>query len=329
MSRLNNFTVNIEALTKSVKQKGFGLTLILDDTKAHPYTLYGDISEVVLDFAVGTDVYKIASRLFGQSPRPAQVAIAGVVGGALTEGLNDIVNTNNDWFALVCTNNESASIMELSEWIDPQNKIYAVTTQNLEDFELLESENTFIGYHDDSEAYLAEGLMAYMLVREIGGVTAKFKAINGVGEANITNTELAALHNANGFTYIRDMGVLQVTNSKVSSGEYLDVVLGKYFIKFRMEEELMSLAVNTGKIPYSNEGIASIISVVSNVLKQATNQNILLKDEDGKGVYNITYLDRSEVPKNEIANRKYNFVEWSATLAGAIESAEINGKLEL
>ncbi len=116
------------------------------------------------------------------------------------------------------------------------------------------------------------------------------------------------------------MGVLQTTEGKVTNGEYIDVVLGAYFLKFRIEEEAMYLAINTKKIPYSNTGIGMLIGIVDSVFKQGVRQGIILEDNDGNGVYEINALTREEVSKNDVANRVYNGLEATATLAGAIHS---------
>ncbi|ABR46654.1 hypothetical protein Amet_4355 [Alkaliphilus metalliredigens QYMF] len=330
-----DFVVNISKLTAAIKQRGFGLILVLDTSKDHPYTLYNDIQGVADDYAVTDDAYKIASRIFGQNPAPQQVAIFGKeydseIGepADLVTALNELVNVNNDWFALTCTENANAEVIALSGWIDTQEKMYFTTTQDLSLPAQIESEQTTVMFHHSPEAYVAEGLAAYMLVRMIGGVTAKFRSISGVLASEITATELAQLHDDNGFSYIRKMGVLQTTEGKTTSGEYIDVVLGAFFLQFKMEEESALLAVNTEKIAYDNVGIASLVSVAEKVLKLGVTQGIILRDDDDNGVFQINYVKREDTPTNDIANRVYNGVSWSADLAGAIHEGTISGVLK-
>lgn len=326
-----DFNVSITKLTKGVTSRGFGTILILDSNAAKEYTLYNGIEGVAEDFAVETKAYKIASRIFGQNPAPQQVAIAGVdmvEPTDLVTFLNGLVSNNGDWFFLTCTDNTDVVLTALSGWIDTQDKMYFSTTQNLSLPSQLESENTVLMYHDKVDAYVAEGLASYLATATVGGVTAKFKTINGVTEAEISATELNQLHTDNGFTYVRKMGVLQTTEGITTSGEFIDVVLASYFIKFRMEEETMLLAVNNVKIPYTNEGIAMLVGVAENVLKQATNQGIILTNE-GVAEFEVNYIPREEVAINDIALRRYNGITWRATLAGAIHSGTISGSLVL
>lgn len=334
MAFKKDFVVNITKLTKAVSQRGFGTICILATDKDHEYTLYNDISDVAEDFVSTTKAYKIASRIFGQNPKPQEVAIVGVKyddegsdpPNDLVGFLNGVVDVNSDWFFLACDRNDNDIVKALSGFIDTQEKMYFATTQDLDLFSELESENTALYYHHDEEAYLAEGMASYFATALVGGVTGKFKTVNGVLEANISSTELSKLHKDNGQSYVRKFGVLQTTEGVTTSGEYIDVVMGAYWIQFKMEEELAYLSINTPKIPYSNKGIAMLVSVADSVLKRATLQDIVLEDE-GKGQYTIEYTLREDVSKNDIANRVYNGVKWTAQLSGAIHTGTISGFL--
>lgn len=326
-----DFIVNITKLTKPVSQQGFGLILVLGTSKETPYTLVSGTDEVSELFTVESKEYKIASRIFGQNPAPAEIAVAGItwddVTGQATDlvaALNEIVDKNGDWFHLVCTENSSEIVSALADWADANDKMYWTTTQNLEQVSTMENENTVVMYHDKDDAYVAEGLATYAATTDPGEITFKFKTVNGVSEANITSTELSQLHENGGFSYVRKMGVLQTTEGKTTSGEYIDVVLGAYFLKFKIEEGMMYLAINSKKIPYDNRGIGAIVSVIDKVFKQGVRQNIILQDDDGNGVYEITALTRGEVPTNDVANRNYNGAQGEAKLAGAIHEGNFN-----
>lgn len=334
MNLKKDFIVDITKLTKAVSQKGFGLPLILGTSEDKPYALYGGIEEVSKAFGDESKEYKIAARIFGQSPAPQEVAIVSKnVEGAdkgteLVTVLNEVVEKNNDWYFLTCTDNSDEVIEALSVWIDTQMKMYFVTSQTLEVPSLVESEQTVIMYHDDLGAYVAEGLVSLAATSDPGSITFKFKAINGVKEADITVTELDELHKNKGFSYVRKMGVLQTTEGITTSGEYIDVVMGAHYLRARMEEECMYLAIINKKIPYDNTGIAMLAGVAKDVLTRGAQMGIILRDEEtNKGVFTIDILKREDVSKNDIANRVYNGIKWTATLAGAIHSGTMTGYL--
>jgi hypothetical protein len=338
---IKNFVVNVNNLTKGVTEQGFGLILIFDNEHNLPYTLISDPADLLPEegaepginvITVDDKVYKIAQKIFMHTPRPQEVAVFGKVTEVASEietALNELINNQkNDWFTLVTTTNEAEVIEKLSKWVMANEKLYFVTTQDLSIVKTIESTNTAIGYHDDAEDFLAEGLAANMAMALPGSITAMYEEVAGSRPANITLTELKELHKNNGFSYIRSKGRNFVSEGKMTDGSYIDIVLGSYFIKFRLEEALFLLALNNGKIPYSDQGIAMLVAEVENIMRLATRQGIIL-EKDGKGVYEITALSRSEVPKNDVANRKYNGISVKATVAGAIHTGEINIDLVL
>src|SRR5690606_14918516 len=93
----------------------------------------------------------------------------------LTSALNDLVQTHNDWYFLLCDQQSDAVITELSGWIDTQKKLYFASTDNLNLAASLKSENTVIMYHDDPTQYPAEGWVGRCAPELPGSITWKFK----------------------------------------------------------------------------------------------------------------------------------------------------------
>ena len=315
-----DFPVNITRKTVAVSERGFGTILILDTETEREFT-YLDAKSIE-DLGEGK-AKNIATRLFMQKPQPQAVAIIGSVGKG-AEVFKKALEANKDFFFVVCTDNTLETIKAVSELCQVNNKVYAVTINDLEDVEVLGKEvfdNTFVAYHDLEDAYLAEGV-AVIMSYKIGGKTAKFKQVQGVKEANISLTDLQKLHENKIFTYINKLGVLQTTEGKVLSGEYIDVVLGEYWIRFRMEERMQRLALTQDKIPYTNLGIGMLVSVAERVLNEAVDMGIV---EEGQ--YRVDYRRREDVDSNEVASRVYNHIVWTAMLQGAIHSGQISGIL--
>lgn len=316
-----DFPVNIQRKTVGVSERGFGTILILDTAKESKFKYIGP--EDVKDLGTTSKAYALASRLFMQKPQPQEVAIVGKTGDAV-EAFKKVLEENSDFFFVTCTDNSVETIKGISELCQVNNKVYAVTVNSMEDAKKLYSEvydNTFVMFHDDPKSYAAEALTVIMSFK-IGGKTAKFKQIQGVREANISRTELKELHDNDIFTYIEKLGVLQTTEGKMLSGEYIDVVLGEYWIRFRLEEALQRLALVEDKIPYTDRGIGMLVGETEKVLSRAVEQGIV---EEGQ--YKIDYKLRADVPSNEVALRKYNYVLWTAMLQGAIHSGQISGIL--
>lgn len=314
-----DFPVNIQKKTVAVSERGFGTILILDSKKDIDFKYVDSDSLKGLDGAV----LDIAKRLFMQKPQPQKVAIFGKA-GTIDAAFNAALEANSDFFFVVATDNATESIKKLAELAQVHNKIYGVTVNSIAEAKKLYnevSENTFVMYHDDKKAYAAEAMTVIMSYK-VGGKTAKFKTIQGVKAAKLSITELNELHANNIFTYVEKLGVLQTTEGKVLSGEYIDIVLGEYWIRFKMEEALQRLALVNDKIPYTNVGIGMIVGACEAVLSRAVDQGIV-----EKGQYKVDYKLREDVPSNDVALRKYDYVVWTAMMQGAIHTGQISGIL--
>ena len=267
--------------------------------------------------------------MFAQTPAPDGIAILGDA-TALPADLTALLTANvkQDFTVFYCTNAGDTFITALSAWAEANGRFYAATTQNKA---LVKSgtRHAFVMYHSIAGDYLAEKLVTYMLVRPIGSVVGKFKTLKNTAESVVTDAELTTLHANYLGTYIEDMGNLQATQAQTQSGEYVDVVLGALWIKLEMESGLRNLALTTGKIPYSNAGIALLKDVAIKVLQQGAVNGIILLDENGNATYTMAALTREQSSVNDRADRQYNGISWTASLAGAIESATISGTLEV
>ncbi len=316
-----DFPVNIQRKTVGVSERGFGTILIFDPSQDINFKYI--TAENVKEFSTESKLYKMASRLFMQKPQPQEVAVVGK-NGAAVEGFKKVLEETGDFFFLTCTDNSVETIKGLSNLCQVNNKVYAVTVNDYEDAKKLFEEvydNTFVMYHDDSESFVAEAL-AVVMSYKIGGKTAKFKTLQGVKAANVSLTQVNELHKSNLFTYVEKLGVLQTSEGKMLSGEYIDVILGEYWIRFRMEERMQRLALTQDKIPYTNRGIGMLVGVAELVLTEAVAMGIV---EEGQ--YRVDYKVREDVDSNEVALRKYDYILWTAMLQGAIHTGQISGIL--
>lgn len=316
-----DFPVNIQRKTVGVSERGFGTILIFDPSQDINFKYI--TAENVKEFSTESKLYKMASRLFMQKPQPQEVAVVGK-NGAAVEGFKKVLEETGDFFFLTCTDNSVETIKGLSNLCQVNNKVYAVTVNDYEDAKKLFEEvydNTFVMYHDDSDSFVAEAL-AVVMSYKIGGKTAKFKTLQGVKAANVSLTQVNELHKCNLFTYVEKLGVLQTSEGKMLSGEYIDVILGEYWIRFRMEERMQRLALTQDKIPYTNRGIGMLVGVAELVLTEAVAMGIV---EEGQ--YRVDYKVREDVDSNEVALRKYDYILWTAMLQGAIHTGQISGIL--
>lgn len=335
MSRFVN--VNITRQTKPVSERGFGLPLVLAVSKALSYKIYTDISEVTVDFAETTKEYKLISRMFDQNPRPAEVAVYGVlydeatgVPTDLVTALSTLIKTHNDFYYVVSPLQGDEEITALAEWVSTQEKIYVASTSSQALYTSLKGlyDNVFVMVHDQPETYPAEGLVGLLAPQVIGSYTWTFKTINGVPPVAYDDSKINEIHENNACTYILESGVNITSHGVSTSGEYIDVIQGQHFIKAKITENVFGLLVRTPKVPYTNAGIALAVAEVEKALRLAGSNGIIASEND-EFQYTITVPKIEDIPKNSIANRTLPDIPWTAVIAGAIEDVVINGVLTI
>jgi hypothetical protein len=329
--------VNITRQTKPLSQKGFGLPLVLSPSGAFDYKVYTEISEVAPDFAETTEEYKLLSRMFGQNPSPAEIAVYGVqydeatgVPADLVSALNELVKTHNEFYYLLSTVQGDEEVQALAEWISTQEKIYAASTSSQTLYDTLTGlyDNVFLLVHDQPDTYPAEGLVALLAPQTIGSYTWTFKNIAGVPAVAYDNTKINDIHTKNACTYISEGGTNITSHGVATSGEYIDVIQGQHFIQAKITENIFGLLVRTPKVPYTSDGIALAVAEVEKAL-QLAGQNGIIAEENDEYQFTITIPNLEDIPANTRANRTLPDIPWTATIAGAIESVTVNGVLKI
>lgn len=325
--------------TKPIAEKGFGLPLLLGTSKVSPYKLYEEIEDVAVDFDAESKEYKAASRMFGQNPRPKEIAIFGtpyeVMNGptALVEALNELVKKHKDFYYLTSVEQGDEEITALAEWANTSDRLYGATTPNKELAATLRGlyDNAFIVVHDKPETFVAEGLIATLAPRQIGSYTWTFKNVQGVPAVEFDNTTINEIHANNASTYIEEAGLLMNSHGVVTSGEYIDVIQATHYLKAKMAEAVFRVLALNEKVPYTDPGIALIIAEVEDVLNLSSKPrvDIIARDEADNPMYSITAPRAADVPKNTKAKRILPDVHWRAVIAGAVEHVEIRGVLAL
>lgn len=333
--------VQISRETKPISEKGFGLPLLLATSKAVDYKEYTGIEDVATDFNESTKEYKLLSRMFGQSLRPAQIAVYGFVYDSsagdvtpLVSKLNDLIKTHNDFYYVVSTEQGDEEITALAEWTNTQDKLYGVTTDKVELAETLKGkyDNTFILVHDQPDTYVSEGLIGACTPKKIGAYTWTFKNVQGVPAVKYDNTTINRIHDANASTYINEAGLLLNSKGVVTSGEFIDVIQATHYLKARIAESVFRLLALRDKVPGTDTGIGLVVAEVEGVLastveNSVTGEGIIARDDAGNPMYTITFPKRKDIPKNKLAQRILPDIQWTATISGAFEKVEIRGVL--
>lgn len=340
---MQDVIVTITRETLPTTQAGFGLPLILSPNGAHPYTEYESLAEVAADFAAGDDGYEdespehaMARAIFAQTPRVPKLAIAGVAYQSgvdpvtvLTDALDTLVETHNDWYFLLCPEQGDAEAAAVSEWTDDKRKLYFVATDNFDLAGELDSDRTVVIYHDQPGSYPDAAWVGRCAPENPGSITWKFKALTGIEASDITPAQLIALHDDGGNSYVAKMGRLQTSEGLTTSGEYIDVIRGADWLESRIATRVQRLLTTAPKVPYDNRGIAQVLAELEAALQEAVAANVIAVDNAGNGLWTTSAPDRADVPAESRARRILPDVRFTATLAGAVHEVRIDGVLQI
>lgn len=345
MAYINDLDIQITLATKPLTVQGFSKLLILgnrtspDDLIDH-YGEYADLASMVDDgFTADDDEYKMAALIFGQSPRPSEIAVHihdDTV--TLTDALNTLIGSYNDWYGLLITSRANVDLNAAGTWALGNEKLFigcAVSSTALTDRNNIREAYLI---HDGAADFPEAAWAGMCFPQAIGSITWKWKAPTGVVAADFTLTELNAIRDGNGQTLSERSGVVYADEGKTTGGEFIDVIMSRDYIKARLGEALFGLSIRSDKIPFDNTGAAMMESAIRDVLRQAGKQGIIAKavseadkelSDEGEYMYTVTIPERSEVPTNDRAARKWTGIEFTFVLAGAVHATEISGTITI
>ncbi|ETT58182.1 DUF3383 family protein [Paenibacillus sp. FSL H8-0457] len=313
---------------------GFGKPLILGTSATgSAYKTYADLEGVKVDFNESTEEYKAAKALLSQGDdSPAEIAImCRKTDQPLSEVLPGAFD--QDWYFLIATTTDIDDVGDIAEAVEQNNsRQYFIRSSDLTDVGVLAgtdySRSTVI-YHKDITNYPEAAWVGRAGSADVGSLTWKFKGLTGIAPMQVSDTELLAIHAAGANTYVTKAGKNQTSEGKTLSGEYIDIIHAKDYVKFSIEHGVQTLLNNAPKISFDDTGIAQIEGVVRTVLQRAFNQGIIAADKDGQALYGTNFKGRAEVDPADRAARKYTGGEFWFELAGAIHETTIRGQIRL
>ena len=329
---LQDVTVSIE-LSKPSGLVGLGKPLIITQkTGASTIKNYSDIANVKPDFAETTDAYKKAAAIFAQDNRPASIAIATYdPADATVKTAVDAVEKyfDNDWFFVLTAGAAIEDEIAVADYVEGKKvKFFAVKVTDDADLNAFKVKNyayVIVFYHPTDQ--LEAAAVGELGSQEVGSITWKFKTLTGITPVDMNADELQAIHDAGGNTYVTKAGIPQTSEGITASGEYIDVIHGKSWLKVNIENSIQQAFANNQKVSFDNRGIALLNGAVTTVLQKGFTQGIIATDNEGNPIYTVDTVSRDNTPAADRAARVYNGLSFSLELAGAIHEVNIKGEI--
>ena len=334
-------SVSISRETSAPTRVGFGTGAFLSDDAiiTDRVKKYSSLQEITDDAAnAGADSVAFATAYFGQNLKPTALYIIKLGADTITDALDDAESFLNDWYSLHIYSRVAADITEASTWVNARIKIFGAVTADAAVIDPVSTtdiaytqqaasaERTFIMYDENAATQWIEGAwFGLQLPKDPGSTNWAYKTLNNITPSDLNDTESNAVLDKDANVYVSIAGVNVTQLGRGSGSEYVDIIRGSDWIVSHIKEDVFTVLINSEKVPFTNQGIDSIVSAVRGVLIQAQNQGILSVEED----FVVTAPKASEVSLNDKTNRLLPNVTFEATLAGAINKTTIFGTLVL
>lgn len=356
---------NITITPRGVALGSFGtLAYVTYETPLRPYVndderyrSYKSLKELSVDWTSGSDAYKAAAAYYSQTAKDFVVirAVAGVnwgdsAGQAMERGARfialvlpssdrDFLNAGHRWSRFV-----------VAEWCEANKVIFMHVTENPESLlpdtststdmaslckkagfrytMLIYSSQT--GEHANCAAF---GRAANVNFEGIGStITLNLKNIRNITPEDISISQLRNLKDKNCSAVVEiGKGDAALTDSKVSSGSWLDTTHGLMWLENKIEVDMFNfMYVNSDKIPYTQAGINMTKAVLQKSLESGIRNGFLAPGYLADGTFLSTgYRVYAEPLDNTSAsdksNRVYKGLRFSCTGSGALHELQVNG----
>ena len=89
---------------------------------------------------------------------------------------------------------------------------------------------------------------------------------------------------------------MNITSKGVTTtGEYIDILQGQYYLKAHITENVFALLARLPKVPFTDAGIALVVAEIEKALKACVKQGIIAIDAGNNPLYSIVAPSYAEV----------------------------------
>lgn len=336
MAAINDIIINITNGARALTQKSFR-PLILSANKTGSTAsrfICSTLTDVVsAGFPTTDDVYKMAAAMLAQSPSPNDFMVA-VSPDPVDVALGEIYIIDPNFYGILITSRAKADLHLAGTWANSNECFFIGGTSDLTALDLRNVDREAYLLHTSPGDFPDAAWMGRVIPTQPGSATWKWKVLNGQIASTFTSTQLQTIRTENGQALQEVKGQIYVNEGKATSGEFIDVIIGKDWIKDQIYIGVLSLFLNNDKISLDDSGIARIEAVIRDVLKRSGDNQIvaravsaddLSRSDDKVYISSVTVPQRSDLSSNDRALRQLNGVKFSYDLAGAIHQVTING----
>lgn len=313
-------------------------------------------------------IYTAANVAFGQSPQPPKIMIAV---RKLRQAAKPIPNPDTDvdptpepaaeslfepiansldralsrtgWYGIAPAGIEESQFQAIADWTEANEKLFGFplsgTANPMDTSAYMRTFGIYALTGEDGKdetpettRYAHVAWFCKCFSYTPGSETWNLKTLNLIEPALLSGTEMQDLkeHKLNYYTTYAGKNVTQGGNTL--SGEWIDVIRFRDWLKNDMQYRLFNLLYTHPKIPYTDEGIALVQNQMIASLTQGQRQGGIAKDEfdeDGNLIpgFTVTVPLSANLTAADRASRVLKGCKFHARLAGAIHVIDVYGTL--
>lgn len=245
-------------------------------------------------------------------------------------------NADSDFYAVILTSRDNSDILQAAALIQTRRKIFLACTASAD---VLNNVALNVAAQLKAKGYTRTALLysgdqangpeaawaGRVLPLDAGSETWKFKDLVGIVADKITDTQLNNLKLNNVNNYRTFAGFSMTSEGVVAMGEFIDVIRFIDQVQAWLEEEIFTALISVPKIPYTDNGVATIENIVRMVLQRGI----------GRGGFRADPAPSVSVPKvadiaiGDRSSRTLPDVTFDAQLAGAIHFVNVLGTVSV
>lgn len=176
-------------------------------------------------------------------------------------------------------------------------------------------------YHRDPSAFFDAGVLGKCLPFDPGSETWAFKTVAGVPTFAMTSTHRGNIIARNGNSYENVAGLNITFYGTTGAAGFLDVRRGLDYLQQDMALAIFAALAANPKLPYTDDGIAVIKSVMTGSLLRAVAKGILTPG------FRVSVPTAASVSSADKAARVLNNCTFTATTQGAIHKDNVTGSI--
>lgn len=323
------FTLSVDLSASNVLSSSVNGIAVADITYATSHANTMGLWKAAIEAVITGATATVSGRtmtvtLVGKDMSAGTASVAG--GTAVTAVISSVLEATKTkaWMAWTAQQKKLMFVQDSDVATYAADTGVAGTASLAEFAKLMSYDRVAVVYHAPSMEYLAAAWMGKELPYDPGAHTWAFKNLTGVSVDSLTSGQEGLIRGKNANVYTTTAAYANTYAGTVAkASNYIDDVRGLDWLDTTIKADLFNLLAASGKVPFTDSGIQTVVGVLKASLKKAENATVLTAG------WEVTFPLASAVSSVDKAARRLTGINWSGTLAGAVHSIVINGTVSV